>query len=211
MFSLAWFGAIWCARARVAHKQLRGSAAGRIACQLGLGGELVLVEQAAEPIATAEADRAGSVRRRGGRRLEAPGRAAAADAAIDRAVGAETQPSSPRASSRRARSPPRRRIVQTVLAAIWTPRPTNFALDPPVSPTRVRACEPHHQLPDLAHRHQARRRRCGYVQRHATSSRRQRRSLAGVTKKDVNARRCRTRPNAASSARPASVNTGRAT
>jgi hypothetical protein len=54
--------------------------------------------------------------------------------------------------------------------------------------------------------------RCGYVQRRATSSRCQRKTVAGVTKSDRrHARRGSTRLNAATSTRSACVSCGRAT
>jgi hypothetical protein len=79
--------------------------------------------------------------------------------------------------------------------------PDQLALDAPVPPTRVLACEPNTSS-RISHGVAGRAgRRDGYVQRLPTSSRCQRRSVAGVTRNAAHARRGRTRLNAASSAR----------
>src|SRR6266511_3748959 len=80
--------------------------------------------------------------------------------------------------------------------------PDQLALDAPVPPARVLPRKPNDKLTNLARRRGPARRH-GYVQRRATSSRCQRRSVAGVTKNAAHARRGRTRLNAASTARSA--------
>ena len=104
------------------------------------------------------------------------------------------------------------RIAQTVLAASLTPRPTSspwIRRYPQPGFSRASRTTSSRTSAGMTGRPG---RRCGYVQRRATSSRCQRRSVAGVTHADVrHTCRGRTRLNAASSARSASVSCGRAT
>jgi hypothetical protein len=107
--------------------------------------------------------------------------------------------------------PSSRRIVQTVLAASLIPSPTNspwIRRYPQPGFSRASRTTSSRISSGVAGRPG---RRCGYVQRRATSSRCQRKSVPGFTNNDDHAFRGNTRLNAANSALSAGVNRGRAT
>ena len=125
------------------------------------------------------------------------------------ACRAETQPSWTRAAAARARSP-RAGGFPNGAGRDADAESNELALDAPVPPAGILAHQPHHQLTHIVRCRWRPGRRCGYVQRRATSSRCQRSSVAGDTRNDDHARRGSARLSAASSARSAERSCGRA-